>query len=235
MFGEIGISGALNILKSSYRLFVKKYVSDIAFHYISHVDKIVLVAGGILINVPLMNGLMRNHQLVHMSISEQTRETNRRNQDVDVSYILSNMLTESQMHKENNEHVHEEVDHVVDVETLCEDVISKDKTYSLVMLLIARYMDYLQKARTQSIGDMISLNDEEIDLIDLAMEQVFTNKPGNTMLPTEEDGNLCDTESFNHIVHIRVIILIPRRSCIMKLRFYQMDVKIIFLYRYLKV
>lgn len=55
-------------------LYVKKYVPDIAFHNISHVDKTVLAAGEIVINVPLMNGPMRTHHLITCLLVKKPRK-----------------------------------------------------------------------------------------------------------------------------------------------------------------
>lgn len=54
VFGKIGIGVTLNILKSSHRLFDKKYVLNIVVLSFPQVDKTDLVTGGIVIKVPLM-------------------------------------------------------------------------------------------------------------------------------------------------------------------------------------
>ncbi|KAI5437970.1 hypothetical protein KIW84_023918 [Lathyrus oleraceus] len=54
---------------------------------------------------------------------------------------------------------------------------------------------------------MIPHNDEELNLIGLDMEQVVTDKLENTMLPAEEDGSQCDTESFDHIKDEKVDLI----------------------------
>lgn len=58
-----------------------------------------------MIDVPLMYGHIRNHHLIQESFGKETQETNMRNQDVvkDVPDILSDMLTKSQIHKENDD------------------------------------------------------------------------------------------------------------------------------------
>lgn len=52
-----------------------------------------------------MYGHIRNHHLIQESFGKETQETNMRNQDVvkDVPDILSDMLTKSQIHKENDD------------------------------------------------------------------------------------------------------------------------------------
>lgn len=77
-----------------------------------------------MIDVPLMYGPMRNNHLVQNPFGEETWETNMGNSgvDKDVSDILSYILAESPIHKENddetlennyvtgNEHVHEYIE-----------------------------------------------------------------------------------------------------------------------------
>lgn len=72
-------------------------------------------------------------------------------------------------------------------------------------------------------------------VVGLDIEQVVTDKLGNTMLSAEEDVGFYDAEMFDHIAHLGAIRLIPRLSCIMKLKLCQMDVKITFINRYLNV
>lgn len=79
--------------------------------------------------------------------------------------------------------------------------------------------------RTQYIDDMTPHEDEDFDLSGLDMKQVVTDKSGNTMLFAEEDESFCDAETLYHITRLRAIILIPRQSCILKLKFCQMNVK----------
>lgn len=60
--------------------------------------------GGNVLNVPLMYRPIRNHHLIQKSFSIDTKETNLGNQDIDsdVPYITSDMLTNSEIHKEND-------------------------------------------------------------------------------------------------------------------------------------
>lgn len=64
----------------------------------------------------------------------------------------------------------------------------------------------------------------------LDMEQVVTAFPGNIMLSAEEDGSLCEPDIVDRLGSI---ILVPRMSCIMKLK--QMDLKSTLLNRFLNV
>lgn len=72
VFSETGMCVILNILKSSYKLYVKKYVPDIALHNIPQVDKTDIVTGEIMIEVPILYGNMRNHHLIHMYVGEES-------------------------------------------------------------------------------------------------------------------------------------------------------------------
>lgn len=89
VFGKTEIDVTLSVSESCYRLYVKKYVLDIALHDISHVDKSNLTSGGIVIDVPLMYVPLRNHHL--KDFGEETHETNMRNQD-DIDYILEDYI-----------------------------------------------------------------------------------------------------------------------------------------------
>lgn len=75
--------------------------------------------------------------------------------------------------------------------------------------------------------------DEYFDIIGFHMEKVVSNNLENTMLFAEEDESFYDAKIFDHIAYLGAIRLIPRLSCIMKLKLYQVDVKITFLNRYL--
>lgn len=134
------------------------------------------------------------------------------NQDVekDGADILFDMLTKSQMSKDNN-------DHDVDMETLYEDVICKDESLLVVYAINIKVSRLFTKG-TQSIDDMTPPINEDFDLIDLDMEHVVTDKSGNTMLFAEEDGCFCNAKIVNLIAHLREIRLIPRQYCIMKLK-----------------
>lgn len=62
--------------------------------------------------------------------------------------------------------------------------------------------------------------DEDFDLISLDVEQVVVDKTGNIMLSIREDRNFYDAETFAHIHHLGATRLIPRLSCILKLKIY---------------
>lgn len=64
VFSKTGIRVAFNILKSSHRVFDKKFVLDISLNNIPHIEKYDLVVGGIVINVPHMYGTMKNHRIL---------------------------------------------------------------------------------------------------------------------------------------------------------------------------
>lgn len=71
VFGEAGTSVTFSVLKSSYNLYVKKYVIGISLHNIPRVDKFDLVVGGNVTDVPLMHGPMRNHNLIQNYFDEE--------------------------------------------------------------------------------------------------------------------------------------------------------------------
>lgn len=166
-----------------------------------------------------MYGPIINTHLIQKYFSEDTQETNLGNQDVYkyVSDIISNMLTESRIHKENDDvtlennfgsdydHVHEDVDIFVSHGGVVNDV------------------------------QMTSREDEYSDLIGLDVKQVIFNKTENIMLSAKEDVKFYDVERFAPISHLVSITLIPRLPCIQKLKLYQMVVKSAFLNRYLNV
>lgn len=147
-FGEAEMGVSHSILESSLKLYVNKYVSDIAFHNIPLVEKYDLADSGIVINVHNMYEPMENHHLIQMSFYKETQESNLgiQNNDNDVSNILYDMLTQSQIHKENDDHEFVEVDSIVsnedvfnnhehtvkDMDTWGEEVISKDESVLLV-------------------------------------------------------------------------------------------------------
>lgn len=103
MFGKARIGVTISVLK---------YALDPALHNIPHVDKSDLVVGGTVIDVPLMYVPIRNHYLIHISIDAESQEYNMGNQDVDkdVPYILSDMLIQSQMLKDDDDHTLEDVE-----------------------------------------------------------------------------------------------------------------------------
>ncbi|CAI8583472.1 unnamed protein product [Vicia faba] len=95
------------------------YVSDISLHKIPLVVKCDLDTGG----------NMKNHHDTLMSFGENSKECFLRNPDgdKDVAYILYDMLTKSQVHKENGEHVHEYVE--VDI-TIVDDGVVNNHDHS---------------------------------------------------------------------------------------------------------
>lgn len=98
------------------------YVLDINLHNIPYFDKSDLAAGGNVLHVSLMYGPIRNHHIIQKSFGEDAQEIDIENQDVDVPDILPDMLTKSQIHKENynvtlennyvsdDDHVHKDVE-----------------------------------------------------------------------------------------------------------------------------
>lgn len=68
---------------------------------------------------------------------------------------------------------------------------------------------------SQSIDDATphEQNYEDFDPIGPNVKQVVIVLPINTKLSTEEDGSLCDAETF---YHIGAITFIPRMTCILK-------------------
>lgn len=181
----------------------------------------LISVGGNVLDIPLMYETIRNHHLIQKYFGEQTRETNFGNLDVDkdVSDILSDMLTESQIHKESDDVIHEnnlmsDDDHVnEDVEA--DSVVS----YGCVV------NDF----------EMTSHEDEDFNLIGINVKQVVADKIRNIMLSAEEDGNFYDAENFTPISHLGAIRLIQILSCILKFKLYHMDVKSAFLNRYLNM
>lgn len=128
------------------------------FHNIPLIVKFDIVVGGDISNDPFRYGPMRNHHNILVSYGEYSQETNwsSPNGDNDVSGILYDMLTKSQGHKENNDHVHEYVEADVTItkdggidnhdQTLNEEVISKNENFSKEYRLIT--------IGTRSIKDM---------------------------------------------------------------------------------
>lgn len=55
------------------------------------------------------------------------------------------------------------------------------------------------------------------------------NEDKNSILFADEHGSVCDAETFDFIAHLRVIGLIPKPSCIMKVNLYHMNIKNVFL------
>lgn len=96
---------AFGVPLSELNLSHKLYVLDIALRNITHVYKSDLTVGANMIDVPLMYGPTRNHHLIQKYFGEKTRETNMGNHDIDKDVLdtMSNMLTKSQIHKENDD------------------------------------------------------------------------------------------------------------------------------------
>lgn len=264
----------IGVLKSIYTFYVKKYVP-----YIDHFYNSDLAVGGIVLNVSLMYEPIRNHHLIQKYFVDDTEESNLENQcvDKDVPYILFNMLTESQSHKEDedvilennfvsgDDHVREDVevdtvvahgggvnnygekrkfsskgkkDHTVEdmektIETLCEDRVG-----IFLGCVVKKNVYKLFSKGSQSIYDaQTKINpheDKYFDPINHDVEQVI-NKTRNIKLSTEEEGNFYDVKIFVTIIHMGVIKLILKQSCIQKLKPDHVDVKSTFLDRYLNV
>lgn len=75
------------------------------------------IAGGGNMNVPLRSWPMRNHHDILMYSSEYSHETKLSSYDGDkyAPNIRSNILTKSQVHKESDDRVHEDVEFVTSV------------------------------------------------------------------------------------------------------------------------
>lgn len=144
----------IDVLKSNYKM----YESDNSLHNIPLVVKAYLTACENM-NVPLRSGHMRNHHDILMSSGEDSQETHSRSQDgdKDVSNFMSDMLTKYQVHKESDDHFHEDVevvtaasnsggidnhDHALeDMQTLIEGVISKNE--SILLVCATNYKEYM--------------------------------------------------------------------------------------------
>ncbi|CAI8604407.1 unnamed protein product [Vicia faba] len=142
VFGEAETS----VLKSSYKM----YVSYISLHNTPLVINSDLADGGNMSDVPLRYVPMRNHHLTIMSYGDDSYETNLRNPygDKHVPGIMSDMLTNSQVHKENDNHDHKYVevditisyggfvnnhDHAFeDVKTMVKGEISKNESIQMI-------------------------------------------------------------------------------------------------------
>lgn len=145
------------------------------------------------------------------------------------------MLTWSQIHKENNYHIHEDVevdtaigdgdvvnthDHAGEgVETLYEYVRSKDENLLGVYFINSKVYGLVSKG-TMSLDDKTPHNNEDFNLSGLDMEQFMIDKSGNIMLHVEEDGILCDIKTFDPIFHLGAIKLLLRMSCIINFKLY---------------
>lgn len=94
MFGEEEVG----VLKSSHKVYIS--------------DKFDLTIGWSMSEVPLKSLTMRSLHDIQMSYDKDSYETTLINLDGDgdMPYILSNMLTMSQGHKENDDKVHEDVE-----------------------------------------------------------------------------------------------------------------------------
>lgn len=91
MVGEVEAS----VLKSSHKVYVS--------------DKSDLTTSGSMNEVPLKYVPMRNHNDILIFSREDTQEARLSSLYFDVPDILSNMLTKSQIHNENDDQVHKDV------------------------------------------------------------------------------------------------------------------------------
>lgn len=119
------------------------------------------------------------------------------------------MLTQSQVHKENDDHEAIEVDIIVsngDVINNHEHKVKYVKTWgeegrikdeSVPLDCDVNNKEYgLFTNDTQIVNDMSPHNREDVDITGIAMKQVVTDKSGNLLLPTREDGSICDVNTF---------------------------------------
>lgn len=113
--GKAGIGVTHSILKSNLSLHVNKYVLNIALHNTPYIENFNPNVGGFMTNVSHMFRPMKNHHLIQVPFAEETRESNMgiQNDDINVPYNLQDMLTQSQIHKENGDHEVVEVDTIV--------------------------------------------------------------------------------------------------------------------------
>lgn len=161
-----------------------------------------------------------------MSYREYSHETRLNSPDDDniVPYIMSNILTKSQVHKENDDHVHEEVeidasidnggvitnhDHALgDLKTLGEILISKDAI--LILVCATKRKQYI----LTTPKDKYAHFEENFDV-----EQITAVKLRNSMIFAYEGGSI-----HNSLPLVGTTILSPRLSFFMKFNLYQMDV-----------
>ena len=136
-----------------------------------------------------------------------------------MSNILSDMLTKTQKLKDNDNHIHEDVEVDYDksdgggvntndhVETLCEYMISEDESLRVFCAINSKVCGLFTND-TQFIDDMTPHKNEVCDLDGVVIEQVVTVLPKNTLLPAKENKSVCDVDRF------RTISLRYRLSCI---------------------
>lgn len=128
-------------------------------------------------------------------------------------------MTPENNYVSNDDHVYEYVEtntvvtHVGVVnETLCEYVVSNNKIY--------RLFTKGTQSTNGSQNKITPREDEDFVHISLDVEQVTANKTGNIVMSAEEDGHFCDADTFASIFHLGAIRLMPRLSCILKLKSY---------------
>ncbi|CAI8601074.1 unnamed protein product [Vicia faba] len=87
-------------------------MNQIIIYNIPLVVKFDLAVGGNLSNVPLKSRPMRNYHDILISSGEESREINLINTycDKDIRDILSDIMTKPRVLKENDDHVHEDVE-----------------------------------------------------------------------------------------------------------------------------
>lgn len=168
-----------------------------------------------------------------MSSGKDSQESRLSSPDGDnnVPYLLSNILTKSQVHKENDDQVHEDVeadttrakDDGMDNhdQKLIEGMVSKNE----INLLICATNSKKQKLITlgsQSVNDKFSLIKENVN-----MEQV-ADKLRKYMIFVVGDGNIHDCISLLGIIRLSLRLL-----DFLKFKLYQMDVHSASLNRYL--
>ncbi|KAL5079391.1 hypothetical protein RYX36_007812, partial [Vicia faba] len=200
----------ISVHLSQLNLWYKMYIPDIVLHNIPH-------AGENVIDVSLLYGPRRNHHLIQMGFDEETRETNMGNQDGDkyVPYILLYMLTESQMHKKNDDHVHEDVevdiviannddinnhDHVVeDLETINyatdkDDVIKKGDYEEVEKSPFANIMKRIRENLTKPLDKVNQENDHVLinvsDNIHYFVNDIVSIDEGFTLMNNEVHDEL---------------------------------------------
>lgn len=163
--------------------------------------------------------------------------------------IMSDMLTESQMHKKDVEHLHDYVEvctsitngacvininhSLEDMETLCDNVISKDESLLLLYASNSKVYGLFTKS-TQSIDDMtLIMMKSLISFVLMYRKVLLTNKEALCYL----------LKKMVVLVILKLLILLPilepseatRLLCILKSKLFQMDLESVSLNRYLNV
>lgn len=154
------------------------------------------------------------------------------------------------MLKEDDEYVHDDVEvgiaitngegvinisHAIeDMETSCDNVISKDEILLIVCASNRKMYGFIIKG-IKSIDDMTPHNDEELDLFGPNVKQNVTDQSGSSMISTKEDGSSRNTENFDPISYLGGIRLIPRLPGILKFKLHQMNMESDFINRYLNL